>query len=295
MTSGDAPITTLPPGYQIDQMTRAEAGILDTWAAQEGWNPGLSDIDVAWACDPGAFIALRKDGALAGGGVIVAYGQDAGFMGLFIMRADLRRQGIGRLLWHERLRRLRARLRPEAPIGMDGVFDMVPFYAAGGFTNLYRDLRYTGDALAGPCDPAAVPLDQVAWPELAAYDARVSGIKRPVFMRAWLTQPGGCGFALRRGDDLAGYGFLRPCRRGCKIGPLYAESPAVARRLLNSLLSTIPGQPVSLDIPEPNTAALRIMEEIGWAQSFGCARMVNGAPVAIPVAEVFGVTSLEFG
>lgn len=125
MTSGDAPITTLPPGYQIDQMTRAEAGILDTWAAQEGWNPGLSDIDVAWACDPGAFIALRKDGALAGGGVIVAYGQDAGFMGLFIMRADLRRQGIGRLLWHERLRRLRARLRPEAPIGMDGVFDIV--------------------------------------------------------------------------------------------------------------------------------------------------------------------------
>jgi len=284
----------LPPGYQIDQMTPAEAGMLDAWAAQEGWNPGLSDIDVAWTFDPAAFVAIRKDGDLAGGGVIIAYGQEAGFMGLFIMRADLRRQGIGRVLWHERLRRLRERLQPGAPIGMDGVFAMAPFYEAGGFTYLYRDLRYQGEA-AGQCDPAAVPLDQIAWPELAAYDARVSGIQRPDFMRGWLTQPGGKGFALLQDGGLSGYGFLRPCRSGYKIGPLYAESPAVARRLLGSLLSTNPGQPVSLDVPEPNTAALRIVDELGWTQSFGCARMVNGTPIAFPVAEVFGVTSFEFG
>jgi hypothetical protein len=284
----------LPPGYQIDQMTRAEARILDDWAAQESWNPGLSDIDVAWQFDPGAFIAIRKDGDLAGGGVIIAYGREAGFMGLFIMRADLRQQGIGRVLWHERLRRLRARLQPGAPIGMDGVFNMTPFYEAGGFTLLYRDLRYQG-AASGQCDQAVVPLDQVTWPELAAYDARVSGIQRPDFMRAWLTQPGGKGFALRQDGGLAGYGFLRLCRSGCKIGPLYAASPAIARRLLVSLLSTIPGQPVSLDVPEPNTAALRMMDELGWTQSFGCARMVNGTPIAFPVAEVFGVTSFEFG
>jgi GNAT superfamily N-acetyltransferase len=285
---------SLPPGYQIDQMTRSEAATLADWAAQEGWNPGLSDIDIAWAFDPGAFIAIRKDGALAGGGVIIAYGREAGFMGLFIMRADRRQQGIGRVLWHDRLRRLRARLNPAAPIGMDGVFNMAPFYEAGGFTYLYRDLRFEGEA-AGERDPAAVPLDQIGWAELAAYDALVSGIKRPEFMRRWLNQPGGKGFALRQGGELAGYGFLRPCRRGCKIGPLYAGSPEIARRLLHSLLSTIPGQPVSLDVPEPNSAALRLVNELGWTQSFGCARMVNGTPAAFPVAEVYGVTSFEFG
>jgi hypothetical protein len=42
------------------------------------------------------------------------------------------------------------------------------------------------------------------------------------------------------------------------------------RKLPGSLLSIIPGQPVSLDVPEPNTAALRIMDELGWTQSFGC-------------------------
>jgi hypothetical protein len=59
---------------------------------------------------------------------------------------DVRRHGLGRVLWHERLRRLRARLNPDAPIGMDGVFEMVPFYEAGGFRLLYRDLRFGGVA-----------------------------------------------------------------------------------------------------------------------------------------------------
>jgi hypothetical protein len=177
---------------------------------------------------------------------------------------------------------------------MDGVFDMAPFYAAGGFTFLHRDLRYQGTA-AGQCDPAAITIDQVAWPELAAYDARVSGIQRPDFMRLWLSQTGGTGFALRHAGNLSGYGFLRPCRSGGKIGPLYADNAEVARRLLASLLATIPGQPVSLDVPEPNEAALRLMGELGWTQTFGCARMVSGTPAAFPVTEVFGVTSFEFG
>jgi hypothetical protein len=177
---------------------------------------------------------------------------------------------------------------------MDGVFDMAPFYAAGGFIFLHRDLRYQGTA-AGQHDPAAIPLDQIAWPELASYDARVSGIQRPDFMRLWLSQHGGTGFALRHAGGLSGYGFLRLCRNGCKIGPLYADNAEVARRLLASLLATVPGQPVSLDLPEPNEAALRLMAEFGWTQTFGCARMVNGTPAAFPVAEVFGVTSFEFG
>ncbi len=297
MTDGMIGMTpnTLPQGYRIGQMTRAEASILDSWAAQEGWNPGLSDIDIAWAFDPDAFIALRADDdELVGGGAIIAYGEDAGFMGLFIMHADRRQQGLGRVLWHERLRRLRARLKPNAPIGMDGVFAMTPFYESGGFKYLHRDLRFEGKASGDP-DPAAIPLDQVPWPELAAYDARASGISRPAFMRGWLTAAGGKGFAWRRDGVLGGYGFVRPCRVGHKIGPLFADDPTIARGLINSLLAAVPGDPVALDVPEPNAAGLAIVNELGWRQSFGCARMVNGMPIAVPIGRIFGVTSFEFG
>lgn len=287
-------VSALPAGYRIDQMTRAEADTLDGWAAAEGWNPGLHDIEIAWACDPDAFIALRKDGELAGGGAIIAYDGAAGFMGLFIMRADLRRQGLGRVLWHERLNRLRARLRPDAPIGMDGVFDMAPFYEAGGFVYLYRDLRFEGTA-PGALDPAAIPLDQISWPELAAYDIQVSGLSREGFMHAWLGQEGGHGFAVRETGTIGGYGFVRPCRVGFKLGPLYARGPAIARRLLLSLLSVVQGSQVQIDVPEQNAAAMGLMNELGWPSPFGCARMVHGTAPAIPVEQVYGVTSFEFG
>lgn len=287
-------ISALPPGYRIDQMTRAEADILDGWAAAEGWNPGLSDIDIAWSYDPDAFIALRKDNTLAGGGAIIGYEGAAGFMGLFIMRYDLRRQGLGRVLWHERLKRLRARLRSDAPIGMDGVFEMAPFYESGGFQYLYRDLRFEGTA-TGVRDPAVVPLDQIPWPDLAAYDAQVSGLRREGFMRAWLEQEGGHGFALHEAGAITGYGYLRPCRVGFKLGPLYASNAATARRLLLSLLSAAQGSQVQIDVPEPNSAALDLMNELGWHDTFGCARMASGTPPAASVEQIFGVTSFEFG
>lgn len=287
--------TVLPPGYAIGRMTRAEAGLLDAWAAEEGWNPGRADIDIAWDFDPAAFIALRREGEFAGGGTIIAYGDAAGFMGLFIMRRDLRQQGLGRLLWQERLRRLRARLRPDAPIGMDGVFNMVPFYASGGFRLLYRDLRYEGVA-AGARDPEAVTLRDVPWPLLAAYDGTVSGIARPGFMKAWLAAPGGHGCALLQANgDLAGYGFARPCRSGYKIGPLFADDARTAARLLDTLLAEIAGAVVALDVPEVNAAALGLAEAKGWRQSFGCARMVHGADARPATARIFGVTSFEFG
>ena len=286
--------TELPTGYEIGPMTRSEASILESWAADEGWNPGVNDMDVAWEADPDAFIALRKDGKLAGGGTIIAYKGKAGFMGLFIMRKDIRRQGLGRILWRERLRRLRERLQPDAPIGMDGVFDMVPFYAAGGFKLLYRDLRYEGKA-DGTLDPAAIPLDEIGWANVAAYDLAVSGIDRPDFMRRWLSQPGGNGFAVQRDDAVSGYGFIRPCRSGFKIGPLYADDAGIAERLLNSLLATVQGKPVALDVPEPNGPAVALAEERGWTQSFGCARMLYGPSATPPVDRVYGVTSFEFG
>lgn len=288
------PQGALQDGYRIDTMTEVEARLLGEWAAAEGWNPGLRDIDVAWSYDPGAFIALRHGSELAGGGAILSYDGAAGFMGLFIVRADHRGRGLGKLLWHERLRRLRARLAPGAPIGMDGVFAMVPFYEAGGFRLLHRDLRFQG-AGAGAPDPAVVPLRDIARDELCAYDRAIFGVPREGFLRRWLDQPGGTGCALRDARGLRGYGFLRPCRAGYKIAPLFCDDATGARRLLMSLAHASGGQQIQIDIPEPNVAALALMQELRWEQSFGCARMVNGASAPMPVERIFGVTSFEFG
>ena len=57
----------------------------------------------------------------------MAYGGAWGFLGLFIVREDLRSHGLGGELWDHLLVDLRSRLRDDAPIGLDGVVAMQPF------------------------------------------------------------------------------------------------------------------------------------------------------------------------
>lgn len=304
---------TLPQGYAISPMSRDEAEVLVGWAAAEGWNPGLADLEVAWSFDPQGFIALRYTASghateLVGGGAILSYGGECGFMGLFIMRPDHRGQGLGRVLWHERLRRLQARLRPGAYIAMDGVLNMAPFYAAGGFVQHYHDLRFHGPAdataLAVPSGVVSVPLASVPFAEVDAYDREVFGRARSGFLRRWLAVNGGHGVAVfaegaaasgRTAGALRGYAFLRPCLKGYKFGPVFADDAPTARALLRDLMARVPGETVALDVPEPNGEAMAIAAELGWASPFSCAKMFLGGSPPETTARVYGVTSFEFG
>ena len=178
-------------GLRIRPMTRAETAELVAWGGAEGWNPGLHDAELFWATDPEAFVAAERAGELIGGGAITAYGNAFGFMGLFIVRPEFRGRGFGNVLWHARLERLRARLRPGATIGMDGVFDMQSYYAKGGFVFSHRTIRHRAETAERASPPAdeegdVAPLSDVAFDEVLAYDRACFPAPRPTFLRAWI-------------------------------------------------------------------------------------------------------------
>lgn len=275
-------------------MTRAEVATLFGWAAAEGWNPGHYDADSAWSCDPAAFVALRRGDELIGGGSIMTLDPRFGFMGLFIMRPDQRGNGLGTRLWHHRLQLLRSRLASGATIAMEGVYAMVPFYAKGGFVYAHRTLRYEGIAGGAP-DAAAVALDQVPFAALDALDRACAPAPRPALLRAWTGQPGHLGLALIEQGEPVAFGVARPALKGYKLGPVYAPRPALAERLLDALLDRLCGQFVQIDIPEPNATGVAWAERHGFSQSFGCARMYHGPAPELPLPQIYGVLSLEFG
>jgi len=279
----------------IRAMTRVELDTLVEWAAAEGWNPGLHDAGVFWQTDPQGFVAAEVAGELIGGGSIVSYGGAFGFMGFFIVRPDRRSQGLGRRLWFHRRDLLRARLQPSAAIGMDGVFDMQPFYAAGGFVFSHRDLRFEGVGAPAGRAEGVVELGEVPFAELLAYDAAHFPAPRQRFLQAWITQPGSRALALRDGQGLRGYGVIRPCRRGYKIGPLFADRPEVAEALYAGLADHASGAPVYLDAPENNRHAMALAARHGLKEVFGCARMYYGPAPQLPDAEIYGVTTFELG
>jgi GNAT superfamily N-acetyltransferase len=287
-------------GLTIRNMTRGEVNDLVEWAALEGWNPGLHDAEVFWAADPEAFIAADLDGELIGGGAITSYGGEFGFMGFFIVRPEYRGRGFGNTLWHARLDRLRARLQAGATIGMDGVFDMQEYYARGGFRFSHRNPRFRLDVPGGwqgsaVDDESFVRLADADLAPVVAYDRRCFPAPRQRFLENWLNQPGSLSLGWQKSGRLAGYGTVRRCREGCKIGPLFADDAEIADRLFNRLAEFAAGGPLFLDAPENNPAATALAKRYAMEEVFGCARMYLGPMPAIEHQRVFGVTTFELG
>jgi len=276
-------------------MSRAEVGDLVDQAANEGWNPGLHDADSFWQTDPGAFVAAELDGEVIGAGSIGSYDGLFGFMGFFIVRPRFRGRGYGSVIWQARKRLLLDRLSADVTIGMDGVFEMQDWYEKGGFDFAYRQIRFvaTGEEVR----PAAsvVNLARVPFDELLAYDGTCFPAPRERFLRTWIAQPDSLALASVKDGALAGYGVIRRCREGAKVGPLFANDAATAAELYDALASFAAGGSVYLDVPENNPAAMSLVAGRGMQQVFGVARMYLGLAPNVRADRIFGNTTFELG
>ena len=262
------------------------------WAAAEGWNPGLHDASAFFVADPKGFFVGVLDGQPVASISAVTYSPAFAFVGFYIVRPEMRGQGYGLRLWQYALSQMRV-----SNIGLDGVPDQVPNYERSGSTVTYRNLRFVGKGRS-ELNPRSglVSLDNVPFETLLAYDSALFPAPRLSFLRAWIALPESDGLAVMENENLRGYGVIRRCRTGYKVGPIFADSQAIAEQLFAGLTGTIePDAHVYLDIPEINGAALRIAEYHGLARSFETARMYTNGMPAVHLSRVFGGSTLELG
>lgn len=280
---------------EMVKLKREDLDTLIQWAAEAGWNPGPNDADVFWETDPDGFYGFFENNELLAGGAVVAYGSEYGFMGLFIVKAGHRRRGLGRTLWRLRKDLMLMRLKPGAPVGMDGVVAMQPFYRKGGFEMAFRDVRMEAMGSEFDIHPKVLPISEEWLPGIHAYDTQCFGTARKSFLHGWLRMPRSHAFLYHHGERILGFVHCRQAARGFKIGPLFADDAMIASELLKACLSRVPGEPLYLDIPMINEAAVALAGTFGMKPVFECGRMYHGHPPAIPWHKVFGITSFELG
>ncbi len=278
-------------GLRIRPMRPDEISVAVNWAAAEGWNPGLADDTCFAAADPEGFFVGELEGAPAATVSCVNYGASFAFLGFYIVREDLRGRGYGLRIWNAAIAHAGRRV-----IGLDGVVAQQQNYRRSGFELAYANVRY-GGTVAAPDAPQAgvVALSEVPLATVEAYDATVFPAPRTAFLRAWIGSPGHVGCALLRNGGLAGWGVIRPCRKGRKIGPLVADDRATAEMVLSALLASAGGGEIFLDVPSVNRDAVALAQDLGLTPVFETARMYTGAIPPLRLERVFGVTTFELG
>jgi ribosomal protein S18 acetylase RimI-like enzyme len=277
-------------GFHIRTMRPDEIALAADWAAAEGWNPGLSDAACFATVDPQGFLVGELDGAPAATISCVNYDDRFAFLGFYIVRADLRGRGLGLRIWNAAMAHAGSRV-----IGLDGVVAQQENYKKSGFQLAYANIRYGGTVAAPPLPRGVISLRDVPFAMVEASDATVFPAPRSAFLHAWIGTRGHVGCALMRHGALAGWGVIRLCRNGCKLGPLVADDRAAAEIVLSALLAQAGGGEVFLDVPAVNREAVALAESLGLAPVFETARMYTGAIRPLRLERVFGVTTFELG
>jgi GNAT superfamily N-acetyltransferase len=278
--------------YQIRCMSRAEIDIAVDWAAAESWNPGLYDAECFHQADNEGFLVGLKDGQPVACISVVKYDESFAFLGFYIVKPEFRGQGLGLEIWNTGIQRLAG-----CNVGLDGVIDQQENYRKSGFTLAYNNMRFegvTGEVVSADSD--ILISRNPGFAEVTEYDAAFFPADRGSFLTSWLQQPQSVVLASIDGKQITGYGMIRQCRNGFKIGPLFADNAKIANILFNELLASVAAnKPVYLDVCEQNPAALEMAQRHGMKCVFETARMYTGKPPSLPFDRLYGVTSFELG
>ncbi len=279
------------PKVTIEQMTRKEVDVAIEWAQKEGWNPGVHDAECFYQADQTGFYVAKLNGEIVGTISLVKYPGNFAFEGLYIVKPEYRGKGIG-----SQIEKYALKVCKNDNLGLDGVVGMQKKYEQYGFEFAHNNIRYAGTAKAQTQKQCKI-VGIGDLKEVAAFDLECFSTNRVSFLECWLFQKDATSMLSRNQNTgkINGYGVIRKCIQGHKIGPLFADDAATADKLYNSLTSMVPNETVFLDVPQPNCVAVELAQKKQMKPVFSTVRMYTKAAPDLPLNRIFGITTFELG
>lgn len=279
--------------YVVRPGTRKELDIMIDWAAKEGWNPGLYDTDAFYSIDKNGFLLGFLDNKPIAAISAVSYGKDFGFLGFYIVKPEFRGKGYGIKIWNKATKYLSTQ-----NIGLDGVVTQQENYKKSGFKLAFRNIRFEGHGSDGKLkeNKNIRLLPEVNFNLVYKYDKEIFLHDRKKFLKLWIKQPKSLAIGYIKNNKLLGYGVVRKCRSGYKVGPLFTSSQKIAQALFERMRIFVGKKNlIYLDVPEPNKEAVALAKKYQMKSMFETARMYTKEFPKIPINKIFGVTTFEVG
>lgn len=284
---------TSPASALIRVMRRSDIPAGLQLCRASGWNQTEQDWQHFLTASPqGALVAVEDDRVI-GSVATLPYGPFA-WISMVLVDPHARRRGIGMLLLERGLA-----LIPDAVTArLDATPAGETLYRTLGFTGEYRLARWFIDAsrrnVASP--PSARRIGNDDWPAILETDARVFGASRQSLLQRLADDAPEYAWAVPHGTGVHGYVFGRQGFLRDHIGPLVAESVAVAEELLDACLSVQPERAVFVDAPDDQHSWRAALIARGFAIERPFLRMYRGRLTAPgQPSQIYAITGPEFG
>lgn len=273
-------------------MSRNELELALQWAAEEGWNPGLSDAECFYPVDSTGYFMGFLGKEPVGSISAVCYDASFAFLGLYIVRPEYRGKGYGLAMWKKAMEHIEDRI-----VGLDGVLAQQNNYKKSGFKLGFHNFRFHGRSKKyKTSEKSIVKLSTLPFENILFYDSSLFPTPRPSFLHCWINHLQHTVLGFVHNSKLVGYGVVRKCMNGYKIGPLFADDKNIAQHLFEALNNSIEEHAsIFLDIPEINLEAIDLVKSYTMTPMFETARMYKGLEPKLPLYKIFGITTFELG
>lgn len=281
----------------IDPIEATHAEAVWPLSIEAGWNQNVADWRFMLAAGRG-FGCLGADGKWQASSLVLPLGQKLAWISMVLVTEERRRSGLGSALLKRCITEVR---EADAVAGLDATEAGRPIYLKLGFHDLYAISRWHLDGakegvVAPPAGIVIRPFVLADLPKLATYDRPLSGMERPTILaHLAMRQPGLAFVAETVSGRLVGFALGREGRFATSLGPVMADSEAIALALIARVTASAPG-PFILDVPSAHREIRAWLEGQGAVSPRGYMRMTLGEAKRLDdPSHVFALAGPELG
>jgi GNAT superfamily N-acetyltransferase len=261
----------------VRRLQEQDIAIATELSAEAGWNQTPDDWRMLLRLHPEGCFGIDADGRLVSATTLICYGKQLGWIGMVLTNSPYRRRGFARTLLRHAIQQ--ADMLGVESLKLDATDQGQPLYESLGF-RVEQPVERWWRAAGWGMHSARQEFSR----KFLDHDLHAYGTDRSQMLEALVERSS-------IHTQAAGFCLSRPGRRANYIGPCISQSPALARRFIQ----TSGGAESYWDLLPRNQAALEIAAELGFTPQRKLIRMVRGSDLRGREDWIYAIAGFELG
>ena len=264
--------------FHVEKMKAEDFPFAVQLANTMHWNMTVKDFEFMLELEPQGCFVQFHDMERVGIATSVGFGK-VGWLGNFIVKEDVRREGAGSLLMKTAIDYLKS--KGVETIGLYAYPHLVKFYKSFGFESDIDFLVLKGKTAFLASQEMLKAATKRDIPKLIALDCKCFGANRKKLLEPLFLNKDNLCYTSTENSKITGYVAAKVYEKMAEVGPLicHANRGEDALLLLKTVLTRLNGLKVFIYVPKKETILLNMLYQAGFEEDFRVVRMHFGPAI----------------